>query len=173
MSSNINTLTDEMKGRFEERTNMPSRITGLVCMAIGIALLAIALSHSANGGIVFVGGGVLGLTLSIYGGVKAAFGSTVLTDKTTGAVLESRSIYYAAGSKSEISSALENEEWRPLKSLAKNSCQQPLCLKAWYTKDGGYASAMLMEFVPYQYVPTGRLKEISREKIREFIEAIK
>ncbi len=173
MSVNIKDLTEEMRGRFEERTNKTARVASLACLAAGITLLAAALSQSAHGGLTFVMGGICGLALAIYGGVKASFGCTILTDKQTGAVLETRDMYFPAGAKSEILSAMENERWDCIKKLAKEGCQQPLMLRAWYTKDGGFASAMLMEFVPYQYVPIGSAKELPAESRRSFIEAVR
>ncbi len=172
MSINTKDLTDELKARFEERTNNKVRAISLASFIIGVALIIGAFADSTNGGAIFYIGILAGLTLAIYGGVKAAFGSTILTDTQTGAPVEMRNLYFAASDKNAVISALANEQWDALKNGKSSGGTLPLCLKAWYTKDGGYASAMLMEYVPYQYVPVGKLKEVSAETRQAFIGAI-
>lgn len=172
MVINTKDLSDELKARFEERANGKVRAISLACFVVGIVLIIGAFADSANEGVIFYIGILAGLALSIYGGVKAAFGSTILTDTKTGSPVEVRSIYFAASDKNNVISALENEKWDALKAGKSCGGTLPLCLKAWYTKDGGYASAMLMEYVPYQYVPVGKLKEVSAETRQAFIGAI-
>lgn len=161
-----------MKGRFDERTDKKSLAIGIVGLVVGVVLLVLAFSESAQGGAMFYIGILLGLSLAIYGGVKAAFGSTEVYDSKTGASVKTKSVYFPAASKGELMSALENEKWEALKK-ASNSSSQPLCLKVWFTKDGGYASAQLTEFVPYQYVPVGGLKEVSDAARGAFLDALK
>lgn len=165
-------IAEEMKGRFAERTDKKSCTIGLVCLVLGVVLLALAFTDTAKGGAMFYIGILAGLALAIYGGVKAAFGSSELFDSTTGATVKTKSLYFQAGSKGDLVNALENEKWDAL-SKSSDSSSLPICLKVWYTKDGGYASAQLTEFVPYQYVPVGRLKEVSEGARSAFIDAVK
>lgn len=161
-----------MAGRFEERTNKMSRSIGIACLVVGIALIVFAFTDSAQGGPMFYIGFLVGLSLAIYGGVKAVFGSTEIYDSRTGATVMAKSMYYTAACKGDLISALEKEQWDALKK-SSSSCSQPLCLRVWYTKDGSYASAQLTEFVPYQYVPVGKLKEIPEGAREGFLNVIK
>ncbi len=172
MSDKYSDLSEELKVRFVERTDTTKRIISIICLAIGVGLLIAAFTETAQGGALFYVGVLGGLALSLYGGIKAAFGCSVLTDSETGAKVETRSLYFQAAEKGNLLSALENEKWDVLKKTNSSSSTLPLCLKAWFTKDGGYASAMLMEYVPYQYVPVGRLREVSAASRGTFIGAI-
>lgn len=165
-------IANEMIGRFCERTNKTWRTVGIICLAVGIALIACAFTDSAKGGPMFYAGFLFGLGFAIYGGVKALFGSTEIYDTKSGETVKTKSVFYPAGSKGELMNALADEKWDALKK-SSSGCSQPLCIKVWYTKDGSYASAQLMEFVPYQYEPVGKLKEISDGARAAFLDAVK
>lgn len=165
-------IAEEMKGRFDERTDTKARAIGIAGLAIGIVLLVFAFADAAKGGAMFYIGILAGLALGLWGGVKAAFGSTEVYDSQTGSSVKTKSVYFPATCKGDLMSALENEKWDVM-SKSSSSSSLPLCLKVWYTKDGGYASAQLTEFVPYQYVPVGKLKEISESTRKAFIDSVK
>lgn len=161
-----------MIGRFGERTNKAYRTVGIACLVAGLALIAFAFTDTAKGGPLFYAGFLLGLGMAIYGGVKALFGSTEIYDSESGETVKTKSVFYPAESKVDLMNALANEKWDALKK-SSSSCSLPLCIKVWYTKDGSYASAQLMEFVPYQYEPVGKLKEISDSARAAFLDALK
>lgn len=173
MSNQHFQLAEEQNGRFEEKCDRTKRIGSLLMFVAGMALLCVAFSGAVSGDALFYTTIVAGLALATYGVVKAAFGCRVLVDSKTGVRVDCMNLYFQATCKNEIMAAINNHDWQAIGKGSRTTTTLPLCLRSWYTVDGQYASTMLMEYVPYEYVPVTGLQEIPAEARPSFISSIK
>lgn len=172
MSNQHFQLAEGQNGRFEEKCDRAKRIGSLFMFVAGMAILCVAFSGLMDSDALFYTTIVAGLALATYGVVKAAFGCRVLVDTKTGVRVDCLNLYFQATSKNEILAAINNGDWDALGKGSRTTTTLPLCLRSWYTVDGQYASTMLMEYVPYEYVPVTGLQEIPAEARASFISSI-
>lgn len=172
MSHTNDLLAKEQNGRFEEKCDTKKRIVSLLSAIIGLGLVASALAGAFSSDTLFYAAIVIGLVLAIYGIAKMAFGCSVLTDTKTGSKVETRNIYFPSSEKTAILNAISNGDWNEINKGSQTSTL-PLCLRAWFTEDGNYASIILLEYVPYEYVPVTRLQEVQSDLRNSFIVKIK
>ncbi len=173
MSNQYNQLSNEQKERFEEKVDKTKRITSLALVVIGVALMCVAFIEPLHGGSMFYVALLVGLVLAVYGGVKAAFGCTMLTDSKTGSKVEMRNIYFQSSDKGEVMNAINNGKWSNLNKGSQSTTTLPICLRTWFTSNGQYASTLLLEYVPYEYVPVTKIQEIPDDARNSFINFVK
>ncbi len=173
MSTKYNQLSDELKGRFEEKTDGTKRVVSLALFVAGIALMCVAFLEPLHGGSMFYVALLGGLALAVYGGVKAAFGCTMLTDTKTGSKVEVRNIYFQSADKSDVMNVISNGKWGSLNKGSQSTTTLPICLRTWFTDNGQYASTLLLEYVPYEYVPVTKIQEIQDGDRESFIDYVK
>ncbi len=174
MSQTNDLLAKEQNGRFAEKCDAKKRIVSLVSAVMGLGLVAAALAGAfSNNDTLFYTAIVIGLVLALYGVAKMAFGCSVLTDTKSGAKVETRNIYFPSSEKAAILNAISNGDWKEINKGSQTTSTLPLCLRAWFTEDGSYASTMLLEYVPYEYVPVTRLQEVQDDVRNSFILKIK
>lgn len=150
-----------LEERFCERTNVSRRLLGLALLFVGSALFVLSLlEYFGNDTLCYL---VLfaGLFIAVFGCVYAMFSSSMLVDVSTGQRVLSRVLYFTADQKQRLLSDINNNNWTDLSQGASSATTLPLCLHLWYTADNSFASALLMEYVPYDYVPITQLKVMS------------
>ncbi len=173
MSRTNDLLAKEQNGRFAEKCDSKKRMVSLVSAVIGLGLVAAALASAISNDTLFYTAIVIGLVLALYGIAKMAFGCSVLTDTKTGAKVETRNIYFPSSEKAAILNAISNGDWEEINKGSQTTSTLPLCLRIWFTADGSYASTMLLEYVPYEYVPVTGLHEVQSDMRNALILKIK
>lgn len=169
MSTQYNQLSPEMKARFIEKRDVPQCLLSLMATSLGIGIICLTSIFGSGDETVYYALFFVGLAVSIYGLARAAFGCKTLRDEATGSRLEKRDIYFSASDKQAIMNALNNGQWDGIGGENPSSGTSPLRLCAWFTRNGKYASAMLMEYVPYEYVPVTQVREIPDDIRERFI----
>ncbi|MDD7725202.1 MAG: hypothetical protein SOY07_10075 [Bacteroidales bacterium] len=173
MTNQYHLLTPSMRARFEEKRDARKCLIGALVFLCGASLIYLSSFVPSKNDSILLATFLTGLAVCIYGVSKIVFGSKTLTDSKTGAKVETRDIYFSAKDKTAVMNAINNGNWNALGGESLSSTTSPVRLCTWYTNNGQYASAMLMEYVPYEYVPVTQVKEIPDELRDKFIKYVK
>lgn len=159
----------ERGGRFAERTNWSIRTRSIICALAGVGALVAAFVTCEGSMWTASLVGLVGLCMAVYGVLKAAFGSTQLTDTESGLPIKRLSLYFTPGARERLMQALRDGAWGVVSDGKRDSCTGPLMLKMWYTADGSFAAVELQEYVPYEYVTIVGMKEVSDSDLKRYI----
>lgn len=103
---------------------------------------------------------ILGIALGIFGFIKIFMGKKVFYHKETGKKVLSKRLTFSKNEKNRLEKILQEKNFEQIGSitLGENKSSD-IRLDIYISTDKQYASAQIMEFIPFEYQAIGRATE--------------
>ena len=136
--------------------------------ATGIVTLIVA-AVSFYAGSLFI----LGIALGIFGFIKIFMGEKVFYHKETGTKLRFKRLTFSKNERNRLEKILQEKNFEQIGSIALGENKSSdIRLDIYISTDKQYASAQIMEFIPFEYQAIGRAAEYEGHDAECLAEAV-